>query len=156
MKLRQGAAMEDESYEELVERHKQITGQLEKAATENPKKEKVKIKEKHEKEKLAIQEKYEKQMEESEQEYKTSLTSLCMRETYYDTLYDEEDKLSKELTKRRRVMQENLHKEQENLHKDDEEMAERRRRISRAAAGREEEDGEKETGCCDNLVRMGK
>ena len=141
--------MEDESYKELVERHKQITGELEKAATENLKKEKVEIKEKHEKEKLAIQEKYEKQMEESEQEYKTSLTSLCMRETYYDTLYDEEDKLSKELTKRRRVMQ-------ENLHKDDEEMAERRRRISRAAAGREEEDGEKETGCCDNLVRMGK
>ena len=120
--------MEDKSYEELVERHKQITGQLEKAATEDLEKEKIEIKERHDKQKLEIQEKYQKEMRESEREYKTSLTDLCMRERYYDTLYDEEEKLSKELTKRRRSMQENLHKE-------DEEMAERRRRISRMSKG---------------------
>ena len=130
--------MEDKCYEELVERHKQITGELEKAATkdlnkekveikEKHEKEKIEIKEKHDKEKLELQKKYEDEMKESEQEYQTSLTHLCTREAHYDKLYDEEEKLSKELTKRRR--------------RDEEDMAERRRRISRGTAVREEEAG---------------
>ena len=119
--------MEDKCYEELVERHKQITGELEKAAREDLNKEKVDLKEKHERGKLELQKKYEDEMKESEQEYQTSLTHLRTREAHYDKLYDEEEKLSKELTKRRR--------------RDEEDMAERRRRISRGTAVREEEAG---------------
>ena len=139
--------MEEKSYEELDVRHKQITSQIEKAAAEDLTKREIEIKQKYEKQKMEILEKYEKEMAECEQGYKTNLSDLSEKKAYYDKLYEEEDELFKELTKRRRIIQEKA-----------EEMGERRRRISRTGEGTErdgssqQEEVRLETGC-DNLVR---
>ena len=121
--------MEEKSDEELVERHKEITDQLEKGDTEDLETQKTDIKQEYEEKVEKLKQQYEKQMKEIKQEYEEKkegvkkecerkLSDVMEREADFDNLFEEASTIQSELEKRTKMKQR--------------ELEERRKRINRS------------------------
>ena len=138
--------MEEKSDEELVERYKEITDQLEKGDTEDLETQKTDIKQEYEEKVEKLKQQYEKQMKEIKQEYEEKkeevkeecerqLSDVMEREADFDSLFEEASTIQSELEKRTEMKQR--------------ELEERRKRInrsrSRSRGGHQRDNMEMET-----------
>ena len=123
--------MEECSDEELNERHKEITNQLELADTEDLEREEKKLEEDFERHRHVCRQEYERKMTELSQEYERKMVELSQKQADKKRLEEEELLIGCELEKRNKAKQLELETQRQAL-------AERRSRIRSKSLGRPE------------------
>ena len=130
--------MEEYSDEELNERHKEITNQLELADTEDLEREEKELEEDFERHRHVCRQEYERKMTELSQEYERKMVELSQKQADKKRLEEEELLIGCELEKRNKAKQLELERQRQDLARQRHDLAERRSRIRSKSLGRPE------------------
>ena len=130
--------MEEYSDEELNERHKEITNQLELADTEDLEREEKELEEDFERHRHVCRQEYERKMTELSQEYERKMVELSQKQADKKRLEEEELLIGCELEKRNKAKQLELERQRQDLARQRHALAERRSRIRSKSLGRPE------------------
>ena len=107
--------MEEYSDEELNERHKEITNQLELADTEDLEREEKELEEDFDRHRHVCRQEYERKMTELSQEYERKMVELSQKQAKKKRLEEEELSIGCELERRNRAKQLELDRQRQDL-----------------------------------------